>query len=68
MAARIADTADKKVVVLQRGSLEAVDVLLFRSSKHWDVVFGLVRMVVVELRVCRGRRGRLVVCGLVLRV
>ena len=51
MAAGIAYAADEEVVVLQSGSLEAVNVLLFRSSQHWYVVFGAVCMVWVELRV-----------------
>jgi len=45
MAAGIADAADKEVVVLQSRSLEAVDVLLLRSSQHWYVVFGALCMV-----------------------
>ena len=51
MAAGIADTADEEVVILQSGSLEAMDVLLFRSSQNGYVIFGALCMVWVKLRV-----------------
>lgn len=51
MTAGIADAADEEVVILQSRSLEAVDVLLFRSSQHWYVVLGALCMVWVKLRV-----------------
>ena len=66
MAAGIAYTADEEVVVLQSGSLEAVDVLLFRSSQHWYVVFWAVYMIWMESRVCSSGCGRFVIFGFVL--
>jgi hypothetical protein len=68
MAAGIAYTADEEVVVLQSGSLEAVDVLLFRSSQHWYVVFWAVYMIWMESRVCSCGSRRFVIFGLVLGV
>jgi hypothetical protein len=52
MAAGIAYTADEEVVILECRFLEAMNVLLLRSAKHWYVVFRLVRMVGMKLRVC----------------
>ena len=66
MAAGVAYAADEEVVVLQGGALEAVDVLLFRSSQHRYVVFCAVYMIWMESRVCSCGSGRFVVFGLVL--
>jgi hypothetical protein len=51
MTAGIAYAANEEMVVLQSGSLEAVDVLLFRSSQYWYVVLGALGMVWVKLQV-----------------
>ena len=68
MTAGVAYTADEEMVVLQGRSFEAVDVLFFRSSQHWYVVFGAMGIVWMELRM-RGRgNGRLMVFRLVLRM